>query len=309
MKAKSNSGYLAAIAAYGIWGILPIYWKLLQKAPAYELLCHRIVWSFIFTACLLVLARRIPAFTGEVRRLAADRRLALGVGAAAVLISMNWLIYIWAVNSGQILESSLGYYINPLVSVALGVVFLREKLSLWQMVSCLLAAGGVLNMMIHFGRIPWVALLLAVSFALYGLCKKKVHLSPITSITLETLLVLPPALAYLLYLGQSGKGAFTPADPVMMILLISAGGITSVPLMLFSYGANHLPLKVLGFTQYLSPTIAMLLAIFLYKESFTAAHLTSFGLIWLALAIFSLAGTLPFRQMETKIKELLWVKA
>ena len=295
MTGQAKTGILSAIGAYGIWGVLPIYWKLLESVPAPELMAHRVVWAFFFMLLLLLLSGRLTAAGREMQQLASERYKLAGVFAAAILISINWLIYIWAVNTGRIVESSLGYYINPLVNVLLGILFLGEKLSFCQSVSCVLATAGVLNLIVHLGFIPWVSILLALTFGLYGLCKKKVALTPLTGITMETLLILPCALIFLLYLGYTGVGALTVGtDWKTAGLLLGTGGITAIPLLLFANGARYLPLKLLGFTQYLSPTLALILGIFLYHEPFTVIHQASFALIWLALVVFSLDGTVLF---------------
>lgn len=295
MKFESANDRLAGMAstavAYILWGILPIYWKAIDNVTAYEILAHRIIWSCCFMLCILFMTNDIRVFQDEVRQIIAEPKRLLGVVAASLLISVNWLTYIWAVNENRIIETSLGYYINPLVSVLLGVFVLREKLSFWQMISFGLALVGVVNMAVNFGSVPWVALLLAVSFALYGLFKKIVKVGAITSITLETVIVSPLALLYLIYLQQQGQGAFHLIWQGTSGLLVGSGIVTAVPLILFSWGANRLPLTIMGFLQYISPTIGLILGIFLYHEPFTPVHLLSFGFIWLALAILSLSRT------------------
>ena len=298
---QQRSGILSALSAYMLWGILPIYWKFLEGAPAPEILAHRIVWSFVLMGIILGFTGKLSAFWGEVRSLVSERKKVVGLVAASLLISMNWLIYIWAVNDGRIVETSLGYYINPLVSVILGVVVLKERLSFWQTVSFALAFIGVLTMSLRFGSVPWVALLLAATFALYALCKKIIRVGAITSITIETLLVSPIALAFILYEGLAGSSAFVGGGLVSTTLFIGTGIVTATPLLLFSNGANRLPMKVLGFLQYLAPTIALLIGVFLYHEPFTAIHAVSFGFIWLALAVFSLSGTSPFIKLEARL--------
>ncbi len=295
-------GAASAAGAYMLWGVLPIYWKALDHVPAYEILAHRIIWSFCFMMFILFVTNGVKTFQDECRQIVSEPKRFFGVVAASLLISINWLTYIWAVNENRIIETSLGYYINPLVSVLLGIFVLKEKLSVWQVISFLLALVGVLNMAVNFGTVPWVALLLAISFALYGLFKKMVRVGSITGITLETLIVSPLALIYVSYLQQSGKGAFQFSWQGTSELLIGAGVVTAVPLILFACGANRLPLTLIGFLQYISPTIALILGIFLYHEPFTTAHLLSFGFIWLALAIFSLSRTKPFCRLESVLE-------
>ena len=287
MSITQNKGILSAVVAYLMWGFLPIYWKLLRQAEALEILSHRIFWSLFFLAVFLLLTGRNSIFRAELRVLVQDRRRVCGVLVSTVLITLNWLIYIWAVNDSRIVETSLGYYINPLVNVLLGVALLKERLSTKQYLAVALAATGVLNLTLNFGAFPWVALSLAVSFGLYGLCKKLLGLSPITGITLETLLISPVALIYLFSLEVEHAGTFGWANPLPTALFVGAGIVTAVPMVLFANAANQLPLSLLGFIQYLSPTIALLTGVFLYHEPFTHMHALSFGLIWLALALFS----------------------
>ena len=288
MKSNHTRGVISAICAYLMWGFLPIYWKLLRQASALEILSHRVIWSFFFLLLFLLLAQRMTAFREEVRNILNEPRRITGVLAATLIISLNWLIYIWAVNDNRIIETSLGYYINPLVNVLFGVILLKEKLSARQYLAVALAACSVLNLVLQFGTVPWVALSLAVSFSLYGLCKKLLGLSATTGITLETFLISPLALTYVLYLHSQGTGVAGSDHVFVTALLIGTGIVTALPMVLFSNAANHLPLSLLGFIQYLSPTIALLTGVFLYHEPFTLTHGISFGLIWLALAIFSL---------------------
>ena len=282
-----SGGIASAICAYLMWGFLPIYWKLLRQASAVEILSHRVLWSLFFLLIFLIIAQRLPSFRTEISSICKDPRRILGVFAATVLISLNWLVYIWAVNDNRIVETSLGYYINPLVNVLLGVALLKEKLSSKQYLAVALAAAGVLNLVFHFGVFPWVALSLAITFGLYGLCKKLLALSPITGITLETLIISPLAIAYLLFLNTQAIGVFGSGNLFATALLTGAGIVTALPMVLFANAANQLPLSLLGFIQYLSPTLALLTGVFVYHEPFTQAHAVSFGLIWMALAIFS----------------------
>ena len=291
-------GVVSAICAYSLWGILPIYWKLVGNVPSLEVLAHRFIWSFIFLALVILLSGKLSSFTGELRQLAWQGKKALGVIAASALLTANWFTYIWAVNTDNIVECSLGYYINPLVSVMLGIIVLKEKLSFWQTVSFILAAVGVLNMTVHYGAVPWIALTLALTFGMYALIKKMVHLGAVTGITLETLLIFPFMLTFLSHLHYHGNGAFGAAAPGTSGLLMGAGVITAVPLVLFATGATRLPLSVIGFLQYIAPTLMLVCGVILYHEPFTQVHLTSFGFIWTALTIFSLAKTSLFMRLE-----------
>lgn len=278
---------LSAMCAYILWGFLPIYWKLLNQVSAPEILAHRIIWSLFFLLVFLLATRRLSIFRSEMHSIFRQPRSILGILGSTFLISTGWLLYIWAVNDNRILETSLGYYINPLANVLFGVVLLKEKLSKRQYLAVGLATFGVLNLALQFGAVPWVALALAFSFALYGLCKKLMGLSATTGITLETLLVSPLALAYLLHLHSQGTGALASGNLLLVALLMGSGIVTALPLVLFANAANHLPLTTIGFIQYLSPTLALLTGVFLYQEPFTLTHGISFGFIWLALAVFS----------------------
>ncbi|SCM80861.1 Uncharacterized transporter YojE [uncultured Sporomusa sp.] len=294
-------GIILAVGAYCLWGILPIYWKQLPNVSAYEILAHRVVWSFFFMFAVILTTRSLRQFLDETKQICRNRKKLGGLFIVSTLISINWWVYIWAVNASRIVETSLGYYINPLVSVLLGIIVLKEKLSLWQTVSFMLAAVGVLTMTVNFGAIPWVSLWLAFTFAFYGMCKKILAIGAVTATTLETLIVSPFAVAYLLYVYGQGGAAFSLAMPTTAALLMGAGAVTAIPLLLFAGGANRLPLSLLGFIQYLSPTISLTVGVLLYHEPFTSTHLVSFSLIWLALGIFSLARTKLFIKAEERI--------
>ncbi len=295
---ENFKGMSSAGGAYFLWGILPVYWKLVKQVPAHEVLAHRIIWSFFFMIFIIVITKRTGPLINELRQIIADSKKVSFVAIASLLISINWFTYIWAVNDNRIVETSLGYYINPLVSVLLGIIVLKEKLSFWQIVSFVLATIGVIYMTYNFGSIPWVALLLAASFGLYGLFKKMVNIKALTSITLETLIISPIAFIYLTHLEKQGLGVFYHGVWSISGLLIGTGIVTAIPLLLFANGANHLPLKILGFLQYISPTIALIIGVFVYHEAFTATHLVSFSFIWLALTVFSLSRTKPFVWFE-----------
>ena len=287
MKTVHTRGILCALGAYLLWGLLPIYWKLLKQAAALEILSHRVIWSLFFLLLLLIVTQKFSLFKQEAREMLTQGKKKWGVLAAAFLISLNWLIYIWAVNHDRIVETSLGYYINPLVNVLIGVALLKEKLSRRQYLAVGLAFLGVMNLVVHFGKLPWIALTLAVSFALYGLCKKLLQLGATTGIVLETLLITPLALFYLFFVAVPENLLFSLSRPLETSLLIGAGIVTALPLVLFASAANSLPLSMLGFIQYLSPTIALLSGIFLFHEPFTSVHFVSFALIWLALIVYS----------------------
>jgi chloramphenicol-sensitive protein RarD len=277
-----SSGVIYPIAAYSLWGILPVYWKAMKQLPAGDILAHRIFWSFVFLAVIISLMRR----WGEFKSAFSSVRSVMAVGLASVLISLNWLIYIWAVNSNHIVEASLGYYINPLITFMLGAIVLREKSDYWQVAAIVLAFVGVGYLTFQFGQIPWVALSLAVSFAVYGLVKKMSKLSPLAGLTAETMLVAPLALGFLFFKFEEGS-SYSHLSAFMVVMILFTGVVTSVPLLLFAQGAKRVSLTTLGFVQYLSPSISLLIGVFVYNEPFTAAHKVAFGFIWVALAIFS----------------------
>ncbi|MCE5286452.1 MAG: EamA family transporter RarD [Pelosinus sp.] len=304
-KTTTFSGIISAAGAYILWGILPIYWKIVSFVAASEILAHRIIWSFVFMVLVILVLKQKEHFLAEVSEVLASRKKLAGILAATCLISANWFIFIWAVNASRIVETSLGYYINPLITVLLGIIVLKEKLSFWQMVSVLLAGMGVLYMAVHFGSIPWVSLSLALTFGLYGLCKKQINISAMTSVTLETLLAMPMAALYVIYLGQAGMSAFSFSFDSTTCFLMGAGAVTAIPLLLFARGASRLSLTVLGFVQYFSPTITLLLGIFLYHENFTQVHVVAFSFIWLALVVFSLAKMPLLVKIEEGLRKRL----
>jgi chloramphenicol-sensitive protein RarD len=278
-----RSALLAGFAAFATWGLIPVYWKLLKTVPAAEILAHRCVWTPLFLTFLLTWQRRWP----ELREAARSRRILLYCLASGLALSINWLFFIWAVNVGRVIETSLGYFMTPLVNVLFGAIFLRERLTRWQLVSVLLALVGVLNLTLGYGKFPWVAMILCVSFGIYGLLRKKSGTRPIPGLFLETTLLTPIALLYLLYLQRGGELIFGPAHMSLALLLVSTGLVTGLPLVWFGHAARHLRMTTIGFLQYLSPTGSFLLGVFLYHEPFTLNHLITFSLIWAALAIFT----------------------
>jgi chloramphenicol-sensitive protein RarD len=298
-------GLASAIGAYFSWGILPIYWKLVSNVPAQEVIAHRIFWSLLFMlAVVIIMNRKKQLYEDMIQLFAAPTKL-LALVMGTIFLTLNWLIFVWAVNGNRVIETSLGYYIGPLVSILLGILFFRERLSLGQIIAVILAASGVFYMTMQFGSGPWVALSLALSFGMYGLCKKKAALSPITSITLETLIIAPFAFLYLLYLDYHGIGSFGRIGSLSLtsLFLVGSGIVTPIPLLMFANGANKLSLTMLGFVQYLAPTMSLLLGIFLYHEAFTTVHAVSFCLIWAGLLVFSFADSKLFRRSETLLQK------
>ncbi|SDB88789.1 chloramphenicol-sensitive protein RarD [Williamwhitmania taraxaci] len=274
-----------AIAAYGIWGILPIYWKSIKQIPATDILAHRIFWSFLFLAVIISGMRK----WGEFKLAFKSLRSFLAVGLASILISTNWLLYIWAVNNNHIVEASLGYFINPLLTILLGRLVFRERSDVWQNVAIGLTLISVAFLTYQYGRVPWIALTLATSFAIYGLVKKLSTLTPLTGLGAETMLVAPLALGFLLVQFSRADSVYSPITLTTVILIVLTGVVTSVPLLLFAQSAKRVPLSTLGFIQYLSPSLSLILGIFLYHERFTHIDMLSFGCIWVALAIYSLS--------------------
>ncbi len=289
-----NKGILAAICANTLWGLFPIYWRLLENDPAIEILAHRIVWSLIFGAALLSV-RKEWGWLGAVLR---NRRTVMIYTLAAILLSINWFTYIWAVNAGFVIEASLGYFINPLVNFLLGVIFLGEKLRPWQVAAVVLAGFGVVYLTVSYGSLPWISLVLAFSFGLYGLIKKTAVLESTHGFSLETMVLFLPALGYLLYREASGIGAFGHLGLMNTILLAMAGPVTAIPLLMFGYSARKIPLSMLGFIQYILPTLQFLLGVFVYREPFPPARLIGFVIIWLALLVYSLEGVLTTRKTK-----------
>lgn len=292
MKSHSTRrGIIYTAGAYILWGTLPLYWKLIQDVLAEEILAHRIVWSFVFMLLLLGFSRRFRQLGAAWQKLRHSPKSFLALLFASLLISVNWFLYIWAVNHDHIIETSLGYYINPLVSILLGMIVLKERLNFWQLFSVALAAVGVTIMTVQVGSFPWIAILLAVTFGIYGLVKKLTHFEAGIGLTMETLVITPLALAYLLYLQVNGSLAFGSSSISTSLLLMGAGVATAIPLLYFAKGAQLIPLTMLGFLQYISPTITLCMGVFLFNEPFTNVHFTAFFFIWTALVIFSLAKT------------------
>lgn len=295
-----NKGILNGIAAYALWGFFPIYWKFLHKVPALQVIGHRIGWSFVLLIIIIFATRQWHDF-----RVAALTRNVIGIYAiASVLLTVNWLVYVWGVNSGFIVETSLGYFINPLLSVLLGVLFLRERLRPAQWIPVAIAAVGVIYLTVVYGRLPWIALTLAFSFGFYGFVKKLAPLGSLYGLTLETGIVFPVAVIYLLIVEFSGTGAFIHESAATTMLLIGAGAVTTIPLLMFASAAKQIPLSVVGLLQYIAPTIQFLIGIFIYQEPFDRSHLIGFGIVWVALIIFWVENFLAHRMPVEPIPEL-----
>ncbi|WP_227396620.1 EamA family transporter RarD [Jeotgalibacillus aurantiacus] len=303
MGTEERKGIIYTAFAYTLWGLLPIYWKLVEHVPADEILANRIFWSFWFMLILLVATRQFKAFRSETFSLLKRKKRFAALVTASVLISINWFVYIWAVNSGQMVEASLGYYINPLVSVLLGVLVLKELMSRAQVLSFVLALIGVLILTISYGQFPWIAFILAFSFGLYGLVKKMLKVNAAIGLTLETLTIMPIALLYLGYLGTAGDLALFNVSFGTDFLLVAAGAATAIPLLLFANGAQRIPLFMVGFLQYIAPTITLILGVFFYGEPFNAVDLISFIFIWMGLAVFTISRTKWAMQVPVRRKK------
>lgn len=277
-----RSGFAAGVGAYLLWGLFPLYWPLLKPAAPIEILAHRVVWSVVFLAVILAVT---GGFTWV---LTLGRRRAALLALAAALITINWGTFIYGVNSGHVVETSLGYFMNPLVTVALAVALLGERLRGHQLLAMGIAALAVVVLAIDYGRPPWIALTLAVSFALYGLVKKRANVDGVRSLAVETAFLVVPALGYLLWLSATGAGTFTSEGPGHSALLAAGGIATAIPLMLFGVAAIRVPLTTLGLLQYIAPTMQFTIGVLLYGEAMPASRLAGFALVWVALAIFTL---------------------
>jgi chloramphenicol-sensitive protein RarD len=289
-------GYLFGFFAYAIWGFFPLYWKLLRPAGPMEILAHRILWSAAFVSLLLLAMRNWRFLAGLARR---PRTLA-GVALAATVIAVNWGMYIYGVNSDHVVETSLGYFINPLVTVLLGVVVLRERLRGAQWVALAVGAAAVGVLTVDYGRLPWIALTLAISFALYGLMKKSLALPAAEGLFVESLALTAPAVAYLGWLMAQDRSTFGNVSALQTTLLVLAGAVTAIPLLLFAGAANRIPLSGLGLLQYLTPTLQLGCGVLIYHEPLPPAQLAGFALVWVALAVFTWDGIRNARQVSRK---------
>lgn len=279
-------GIFYGLGAYLLWGVLPIYWKLLQHVEAMEILASRFLWSAVFVFLLLLATGKLNIFMQEPKAIFSTKKTACCMVLAAIMISFNWGIFIWAVEAGRIVETSMGYYISPLMNVLFGVVFLRERLAKLQIAAVSCAAVGIGVIIVHNGGLPWVALTLPLSFAFYGLLKKIIVAQPMTSILLETLLISPLAAGYLYYLSINEDTVYQSCDMGTLLLLVGAGAVTATPMLLFTACARKLPLNIVGFLQYISPSISLMIGVLIYGEPFTGTTAAAFGCIWAGLALF-----------------------
>lgn len=300
-RSASATGALAAVFAFLVWGLFPLYWKALKSVSAGELLCHRIVWSAAFVALAISLSRR----WAEVRAILADRRSTRLLLLSSLCISGNWFLYIWAVNAGHVVECSLGYYINPLVNALLGVVFLKDRLRPMQIGAILLAAAGVSVSVSGYGGFPWISLALALSFGFYGLLRKIVAVESLPGLFFETALLTLPGAAYVAYLEVTGAAAFAHTDVSVNAMLVGAGLVTALPLVLFAFAARRISLPALGVAQYVAPTCMFLLGVFLYDEPLGATGIATFVLIWAGIVLYVGEGWAFMRRAGRRSAELV----
>jgi chloramphenicol-sensitive protein RarD len=284
LDSRTIIGVVYASSAFLIWGISPIYWKAMRVVPALEIILHRIVWSFILLLPLIIILRRWQEFVDALK----NYRTLLILLFTAMIVGGNWLLYIWAVNNDYLLQASLGYYINPLVNVVLGMIFLKERLRMLQIVAVLLATAGVIYLTAYFGSFPWIALTLALTFGFYGLIRKVAPVGALVGLTVETLLLSIPALVYIVYLDSQGQGSIFRVSLKLDLLLMGCAPLTAIPLLFFTLGARRLYLSTMGLLQYIAPSCMFILAVFLFREPFAMAQVWTFILIWTALAIYSM---------------------
>lgn len=291
-------GILYTALTYTIWGFLPIYWKLLDQVPSDEILASRIVWSLFLTVAFIFLIKGRKMLLSDLKGLWKSKKTFFTLMIASYLITLNWFLYIFAVTNDRIVETSLGYYINPLVSMLLGVIFLKEKLSPAIKFAFILAATGVTVLAVSYGTLPWLAFGMAFSFAFYGLIKKTIKLNALRGLALETLFVMPVAVAYYIYLFVNGDAHFLHTGVSTDILLVISGAATALPLFLFATGAPLIPLYMVGFLQYIAPTLMLILGVLVYGEEFNRINLISFSFVWVALAIFTTSKVMEARTVR-----------
>lgn len=289
---RQKIGFFYAIAAFGFWGMVPLYFKSVQHVPPLEILGHRIVWSVPLTLLLIAISHDWKALGQAISSIKVIRTLVL----SSMLVATNWFIFIYAINTNRVLQASLGYFINPLVSVLLGVVFLRERLQPLKIMAVLLAAFGTVTLTLSYGKFPWISLALAFSFGFYGLLRKTVRIESVNGLFIETSLIFPLAFCYLVFRGVKGDGAFGVIDWQTTLLLLLAGAVTSFPLVWFACATRRLQYATIGVLQYLAPTLQFLLAVFYYKEPFNITYIITFCFIWAGLGIFMADSIVQLRR-------------
>ena len=293
---NTQKSLVAILICYFSWGLFPIYFKLLKSIGAYEVLAMRILCSFIFMILVVGIAKNKKTIFEEIKKIWDNKKSFLLLVLASFLITGNWLTYIIAVNTNHVLEASFGYYLNPIVTIILAVVFLKEKLTRTQTIACLFVGGSLLYLFISLGSLPWISIILALTFGLYSLCKKKIILSPKASLLIETAIVSPIAIIYMGYLASNNSVTFHTFGTDTLIYLLLSGVITAVPLMLFAKGATDIPLYMLGILQYLPPTMQFFIGIFVYGEELSVQKLISFSIIWVAVAVFCYSAILSMKK-------------
>jgi chloramphenicol-sensitive protein RarD len=294
---EQTRGFLLGVAAYVMWGLFPLYWSLLEPSTAFEVLAHRICWSLLAMLALLVALRRTPQLVAIVR----DRRKRSLLLLASVVITLNWGGYIWGVTHGKVVETSLGYFINPLVTVLMGVLILGERLRPAQWVAIAIAFAAVVGLTVEYGRPPWIALLLAFSFGTYGLAKKQANVEAVESLTFETIVFAPFAFGFLVWLGTTGRGHFLGEGVGHVLLLASTGVVTALPLLCFGAAAIRVPMTTLGLLQYLAPVLQFALGVTVLHEAMTPMRWAGFALVWVALVIFTFDAVRHHRRRQLRL--------
>ena len=295
---NTQKSLVAILICYFSWGLFPIYFKLLKSIGAYEVLAMRILCSFIFMILVVGITKNKKTIFEEIKKIWDNKKSFLLLVLASFLITGNWLTYIIAVNTNHVLEASFGYYLNPIVTIILAVVFLKEKLTRTQTIACLFVGGSLLYLFISLGSLPWISIMLALTFGLYSLCKKKIILSPKASLLIETAIVSPIAIIYMGYLASNNSITFHTFGTDTLIYLLLSGVVTAVPLMLFAKGATDIPLYMLGILQYLPPTMQFFIGIFVYGEELSVQKLISFSIIWVAVAVFCYSAILSMKKQN-----------
>lgn len=295
---ENTKGIWYAALAYFLWGILPTYWRSVNTFNPYEILFHRVVWSALFMVILIICLKKWSTFRADTKALFHRKKELLALFIASLVIMVNWGIFIWAINNHHVLQASLGYYINPLMSIALGFLFMKERFNKLEILAIILAAIGVLFMTVKGGTFPYISIILAASFALYGLMKKYVHIDAIYSIALETIITLPIAFLGIGFLAQQDENHFGINHTSFLILF--AGAATAIPLILFTAGAKRIPLSLIGFLQYISPTLILLQGVFLFGEPFNLTDFLTFLFIWLGLILYSYSKFIQFKSVQRK---------
>ena len=298
-KQNPKWGLTAGLLAYILWGVLPFYWKAVGDVSALSILCYRVVWSFVFMLLVLFVTRNYSAFWSETKTLFRNKKRFLAILLAAILVTTNWFIFIFSVSSGKVIDASLGYYMNPLVNVLLATLILKETLGRSELIACLLAAVGVVFLAVETGQVPWASIAMAVTFSLYGLIKKVANVTSLTGLTIETALITPFAFIYLVWFSKEG---FMTFDLNTNLLLIGAWVVTAIPLFLFAEAAKNISYILVGFLQYIAPTLMLIAAVFQFNESFSLAQMLAFSCIWLGILIFTVTNVTLLRKNK-KMKQ------